>query len=58
VRGSSAWQDRLRLQADGRVVVERKTAWHDGMTQLVFEPLELLATVCQAQFGREARDPA
>ena len=35
-------QERLRLRADGRVVVELKTAWHDGTTQLVFEPLEFL----------------
>jgi hypothetical protein len=34
--------DRLRLRADGRVVVDLKTAWHDGTTQLVFEPIELL----------------
>jgi Putative transposase len=35
-------QDRLRLRDDGRVVVELKTAWHDGTTHLVFEPLEFL----------------
>jgi hypothetical protein len=35
-------QERLRLRADGRVVVELKTAWHDGTTHLVFEPLEFL----------------
>ena len=35
-------QDRLRLRDDGRVVLELKTAWHDGTTQLVFEPRELL----------------
>ena len=35
-------QDRLRLRGDGHVVVELKTAWHDGTTQLVFEPLEFL----------------
>ncbi|MBI4608833.1 MAG: transposase [Candidatus Rokubacteria bacterium] len=35
-------QDRLRLRGDGRVVVELKPAWHDGTTQLVFEPLEFL----------------
>ncbi len=28
--------DRLRLRADGHVVVELKTAWHDGTTRLVF----------------------
>lgn len=33
---------RLRLRADGRVQVDLKTAWHDGTTQLVFEPIELL----------------
>ena len=35
-------QERLRLRDDGRVVLELKQAWHDGTTQLVFEPLELL----------------
>jgi len=35
-------QERLRLRDDGRVVVELKTAWHDGTTPLVFEPLECL----------------
>ena len=34
--------DRLRRRADGRVQVDLKTAWHDGTTQLVFEPIELL----------------
>lgn len=36
-------QDRLRLTEDGRVVLELKTAWADGTSHLVFEPLELLA---------------
>jgi hypothetical protein len=35
-------QDRLRLRADHRVVIELKAAWHDGTTQLVFEPVEFL----------------
>jgi len=35
-------QERLRLRADGRVVLELKTAWHDGTRELVFEPLEFL----------------
>ena len=35
-------QERLRLRDDGRVVLELKKAWHDGTTQLVFEPLEFL----------------
>jgi hypothetical protein len=34
-------QDRLRLPADGRVVVELKIPpWQDGTTELAFEPLE------------------
>ncbi|HEV8676687.1 MAG TPA: transposase, partial [Methylomirabilota bacterium] len=36
-------QDRVRLRADGRVVVKLKAAWRDGTTHLVFEPLEFLA---------------
>jgi Putative transposase len=36
-------QDRLRPTEDGRVVLELKTAWADGTSHLVFEPLELLA---------------
>jgi hypothetical protein len=35
-------QDHLRLRSDGRVVVELKRSWHDGTTELVFEPLEFL----------------
>ena len=35
-------QQRLRLRSDGRIVLELKTAWHDGTRELVFEPLELL----------------
>jgi hypothetical protein len=36
-------QDRLRLTEDGRVVIELKTAWADGTSHLVFDPLDLLA---------------
>jgi hypothetical protein len=36
-------QDRVRLRADGGVVVKLKTAWRDGTTHVVFEPLEFLA---------------
>jgi Putative transposase len=35
-------QDRLRLTQDGRIVLELKTAWADGTSHLVFEPLDLL----------------
>jgi hypothetical protein len=35
-------QERLRLRGDGRVAVKLKRAWHDGTTELVFEPLEFL----------------
>ncbi len=35
-------QDRLRLLADGRIVLTLKNAWADGTRYLVFEPLELL----------------
>ena len=35
-------QDRLRLTAEGRVVLELRHRWADGTTHLVFEPLELL----------------
>jgi hypothetical protein len=35
-------QDRVRLRADGRLVVKLKAAWRDGTTHLVFEPLEFL----------------
>ena len=34
-------QERLRLRSDGRIALERKTAWYDGTRELVFEPLEL-----------------
>jgi Putative transposase/Transposase zinc-binding domain len=36
-------QDRLRLTAEGCVVLELKAAWGDGTTHLVFEPLDFLA---------------
>jgi hypothetical protein len=35
-------QDRLRLLADGRIVLTLKSAWTDGTRQLLFEPLTLL----------------
>lgn len=35
-------QDRLRLRADGRVLVKLKTAWRDGTSHLLFEPIEFL----------------
>ncbi|HEY7293569.1 MAG TPA: transposase [Dehalococcoidia bacterium] len=35
-------QDRLRLLADGGVVLTLKSAWTDGTRQLLFEPLTLL----------------
>ena len=35
-------QDRLRLLADGRVVLTLKSAWTDGTRRLLFEPLTLL----------------
>jgi putative transposase len=35
-------QDRLRLRADGRVLVELKTVWRDGTSHFLFEPIEFL----------------
>lgn len=35
-------QDRLRLRADGRVLVELKTVWRDGTSHLLFEPIEFM----------------
>ena len=35
-------QDRVRLRPDGRVLVERKTAWRDGTSHFLFEPIEFL----------------
>ncbi len=35
-------QDRLRLTADGQVVLTLKRRWADGTTAIVFEPVELL----------------
>ena len=35
-------QARLRLRGDRHVALEMKTAWHDGASALVFEPLKLL----------------
>jgi len=36
-------QQRLTLRDDGRVLVELPRRWHGGTTDLLFEPLELLA---------------
>jgi hypothetical protein len=36
-------QDRLRLTEDGRIGLELKSAWSDGTSHLVLEPLDLLA---------------
>jgi hypothetical protein len=36
-------QDRLRFAEDGRVVLELKSAWADGTSHLIFEPLDFLA---------------
>jgi putative transposase len=35
-------QERLRRRSDGRIMLELKTAWHDGTRELVFEPPALL----------------
>jgi hypothetical protein len=35
-------QDRLRLTAEGQVVLELRHPWSDGTTHLLFDPLELL----------------
>lgn len=35
-------KDRLRLCSDGRVLVEPKTAWHDGTSHPLFEPIEFM----------------
>ncbi len=35
-------QNRLQLTGDGRILLELKSAWHDGTGHLLFEPLELL----------------
>ncbi len=35
-------QERLRLLADGRVLVRLKRVWADGTRELLFEPLEFL----------------
>jgi Putative transposase len=35
-------QDRVRLRADGRILVDLKTVWRDGTAQLLFEPIEFM----------------
>ncbi|MBW2454171.1 MAG: transposase [Deltaproteobacteria bacterium] len=42
-------QERLSLRDDGRVFVELPRPWHDGTTDLVCEPLELLARLASFQ---------
>lgn len=40
-------ESRLRLLDDGRVELELRSAWTDGTTHLIFEPLDLIARLCQ-----------
>ena len=35
-------QERLRLRADGRILVELRKAWRDGTSHVLFEPVEFL----------------
>jgi hypothetical protein len=35
-------QDRLALTPDGQILLQLRTAWSDGTTHFLFEPLELL----------------
>jgi hypothetical protein len=35
-------QDRVRLRADGRILLTLKTVWRDGTAQLLFEPIEFM----------------
>jgi hypothetical protein len=35
-------QDRIRLRADGRVLIELKTVWRDGTSHFLCEPIEFL----------------
>jgi Putative transposase len=34
--------DRVRLRADGRVLVQLKTVWRDGTSHFLFDPIEFL----------------
>jgi hypothetical protein len=34
--------DRIRLRADGRILVELKPLWRDGTSHLLFEPIEFM----------------
>ena len=35
-------QERVRLRADGRVLVQLKTVWRDGTSHFLFDPIEFL----------------
>jgi hypothetical protein len=35
--------ERLRFDADGNVVLQLKTPWHDGSTHVVYDPLDFVA---------------
>ena len=35
-------QDRVRLRADSRILVDLETVWRDGTAQLLFEPIEFM----------------
>jgi hypothetical protein len=39
-------QSRLRLLPDGRVHYQMKSAWRDGTSSLVFEPMEFIRRLC------------
>jgi Putative transposase len=47
-------RDRVRLRADGRVLVELKTVWRDGTSHFLFEPIEFCAL---AVVGRQLWPP-
>jgi hypothetical protein len=52
-------QDRVRLRADGRILLTLKTVWRDGTAQLLFEPIEFmekLAAIIPLK-GTETADP-
>jgi len=51
-------QDRLRLTAEGQVVLQLRHPWADGTTHLLFDPLELLERLAVLPFDSAQGTPS
>jgi hypothetical protein len=49
--------NRIRLRADGRILVELKPLWRDGTSHLLFEPIEFMEKLAAGSYGTAADRP-